>query len=232
LGETPAPMTGGRTLLALAVIAIPTLGLAQIPLDSQGRRGLRDRYNQPQTSQKLDDTIRKFNGDDPEARLEAVRALGEINEPKAIEYLLQAANDPDMRIRIKAIDTLGNAHAKDATGLLIQQLFLRSTDLPTKQRVLAALGKIGDSRATNPILDILSRDIDPAVRGNAIFALGEIGDRAALPVLESLGKDGPDDVLRRLAVEAARKIRARPAPAVVPPALAVDRRTPEGAASP
>ena len=227
-------MMGGRlaTLLALAVIAFPTIGVAQIPLDSQGRRGLRDRYNGPQTNQKLDDNIRKLNGDDPEARLEAVRALGEINEPKAIEYLLQAANDPDMRIRIKAIDTLGNAHAKDASGLLIQQLFLRSTDLPTKQRILAALGKIGDTRATGPILDILSRDIDPAVRGNAIFALGEIGDRTALPSLESLAKDSPNDVLRRLAVEAARKIRARPAPAVVPPALAVDRRTPPGAASP
>jgi len=51
-------------------------------------------------------------------------------------------------------------------------------------------------------------------------------------LVQSLAKDGPNDVLRRLAVEAARKIRARPAPAVVPPALAVDRRTPPGAASP
>src|SRR5213594_4310776 len=201
LGETRRPMTSRAraTLLALATIAIPALGLAQFPLDQQGRHGLRDRYNQPQNHQKLDENIRKLNGDDPEARLEAVRALGEINEPKAIEYLLQAANDPDMRIRIKAIDTLGNAHAKEATGLLIQQLFLRGTDLPTKQRILAALG--------------------------------EIGDRAALSALESLAKDGPDDVLRRLAVEAARKIRDRPAPAVVPPALAVDHRPSENAAT-
>ncbi|TMA55548.1 MAG: HEAT repeat domain-containing protein [Deltaproteobacteria bacterium] len=112
-------------LLALATITIPALALAQFPLDQQGRRGLRDRYNRPQTDQKLDENVRKLNGDDPEARLEAVRALGEINEPKAVDYLLQAANDPDTRIRIKAIDTLGNAHAKEATGLLIQQLFLR-----------------------------------------------------------------------------------------------------------
>src|SRR5438093_1396239 len=113
LGETRRPMTSRAraTLLALATIAIPALGLAQFPLDQQGRHGLRDRYNQPQNHQKLDENIRKLNGDDPEARLEAVRALGEINEPKAIEYLLQAANDPDMRIRIKAIDTLGNPPA-------------------------------------------------------------------------------------------------------------------------
>jgi len=62
------------------------------------------------------------------------------------------------------------------------------------------------------------------VRGNAIFALGDIGDPAALPSLEALAKEGQDPLLRSLAAEAARKIRARPAPAVVPPALAVDRR--------
>src|SRR5207248_2478666 len=137
LGETRRPMTSRAraTLLALATIAIPALGLAQFPLDQQGRHGLRDRYNQPQNHQKLDENIRKLNGDDPEARLEAVRALGEID------------------------------------------------------------------------------------------------DRAALSALESLAKDGPDDVLRRLAVEAARKIRDRPAPAVVPPALAVDHRPAENAAT-
>jgi len=233
LGETRRPMRGRvrAPLLALATITIPALALAQFPIDQQGRRGLRDRYNRPQTDQKLDENVRKLNGDDPEARLEAVRALGEINEPKAVDYLLQAANDPDTRIRIKAIDTLGNAHAKEATGLLIQQLFLRDTDLPTKQRILAALGKIGDPRAAGPILDILSRDIDPAVRGNAIFALGEIGDRAALAALDSFAKDGQGDVLRRLAIEAARKIRDRPAPPVVPPSLAVDRKPPESNAT-
>src|SRR5439155_4477474 len=118
----------------------------------------------------------------------------------------------------------GHVKAKDATPLLVQQLFMRDTDLGTKQRILASLGKIGDRRATGPIMDFLSRTVDPAVRGNAIFALGDIGDPAALPSLEALAKEGQDPLLRSLAAEAVRKIRARPAPAVVPPALAVDRR--------
>jgi len=134
-----------------------------------------------------------------------------------------------MRVRIKAIDTLGHIKAKDATPLLVQQLFMRDTDLGTKQRILASLGRIGDTRATGPIMDFLSRDVDPAVRGNAIFALGDIGDPAALPSLEVLARDAQDPLLRSLAAEAARKIRARPAPAVVPRALAVDRRDQGGA---
>ena len=43
--------------------------------------------------------------------------------------------------------------------------------------------------------------------------------------LEAIAHDG-DPMLRGLATEAIRKIRERPAPPVVPPALAVDRRGP------
>jgi hypothetical protein len=157
--------------------------------------------------------VRKLQSDDPEQRLEAIRGLGEINEPKAIEYLVAAANDPDMRIRIKAIDTLGQIRAKEATPLLIQQLFMRDTDLGTKRRILACLGKIGDTRATGPIVDFMARDVDPAVRGNAIYALGDIGDPAAIPALDALAKDGADPALARARERSGTEDPARPEPA-------------------
>ena len=215
--------------LALATVVLPSLAFAQdniVPFGQEDspRAHLRDRYRKPESSQKLSDSVRKLKSEDVEERLEAIHTLGQIDDPKATEALVGVASDLDMRVRIKAIDTLGLVKAKDATPLLVQQLFMRDTDLGTKQRILASLGKIGDRRATGPIMDFLSRTVDPAVRGNAIFALGDIGDPAALPSLEALAKEGQDPLLRSLAAEAARKIRARPAPAVVPPALAVDRR--------
>ncbi|HJQ85681.1 MAG TPA: HEAT repeat domain-containing protein [Candidatus Binatia bacterium] len=217
--------------LLLAAALVPPLAAAQVPNDDNTPRSrLRDRYRSPQNAQKLSDNVRKLNGDNPEERLEAIRGLGEVNDPKAIEYLVRAANDPDMRIRIKAIDTLGQIKAKDATPLLIQQLFMRDTDIGTKRRILASLGKIGDTRATSPIVDFLARDLDPAARGNAIFALGDIADPAAVPPLEAIANDG-DPLLRGIAAEALRKIRDRPSPEVVPPALAGDRRGP-GAQAP
>ena len=220
----------GRVLvLALGLCLLPGSIRAQVPGDtapgSLGR--LRDRYRTPQQNQKLDESLRKLRSDDPEKRLEAIKDLGEVNDKKAVEYLVAAANDPDMRIRIKAIDVLGRVRSPDAIPLLVQQLFMRDTDLGTKQRILACLGKIGDASATAPIVDFLARAGDPATRGNAIFALGDIGDRAALPPLEAIA-GGDDPVLRGLAQEAVRKIRDRPAPAVVPPALAIDRRSPTG----
>jgi HEAT repeat protein len=214
--------------LVSAAVALPALVAAQVPLDQEAPRGrLRDRYRAPQSAQKLNDNVRKLKSDDATERLQAVRGLGEINEPKAIEYLVAAASDPDMRIRIKAIDTLGQIKAKDATPPLVQQLFMRDTDLGTKQRILACLGKIGDTTATGPIMDFLARDIDPGLRGNAIFALGDIGDPQAIPALEAIARDG-DPLLRGVAADSVRKIRERPAPSVLPPALAIDRRGPGG----
>jgi len=214
----------------LASLLLPAVSTGQVPFnqDQPGGARLRDRYKAPQNTQKLSDAVRKLKSDDPQERLEGVSALADVDDPKAVEYLVTAASDPDMRIRVKAIDVLGQVKAKDATPLLIQQLFMRDTDLATKRRILACLGKIGDSRATGPIVDFLGRDVDPAARGNAIFALGDIGDPAAIAPLESIANDG-DPALRGLASEAVRKIRARPAPTVVPPALAVDRRAPGAA---
>lgn len=227
-------------LAALAVVLLPALVAAQAPTDlpPQSRGGgLRDRYtgsgSKPQATARLDDAVHKFNSDDPESRIEAVRLFGELqSDAKALEYLLQAANDADMRVRIKGIDTLGNVKAKDATPILVQQMFLRDTEAAVKQHILAALGKIADPRAVQPLLDVVGQAGPTPLSCGAIYALGDIGDRGALPKLEALAKDSEDESVRRLAAEAVRKIKEKPAPAVVPPALAIDRRGPASGGAP
>jgi HEAT repeat protein len=212
--------------IVLAAALLPAVAAAQLglPTGTDGRQRLRDRYKSPQNNARLDDALRKARSEDTDTRLEGLRALGEVGDAKAVEALLAATADPDARVRVKAMDTLANLKAKEATPLLVQQLFMRDTDLATKQRVLACLAKIGDRRATQPIRDFLARDVEPGVRGNAIFALGEIGDPSALPTLEAIAAGGGDDMLRGLALESIRRIRERPAPDVVLPAFAGDRR--------
>ena len=223
-----------RLLVFGLVAALSAVAHAQLnPLDSgtsgtnSRGTGLRDRFNsatsRPQAKAKLDEALRNFNSDDEATRLDGVGQLGNVeDEPKAIGYLLQAANDPDSAIRLKAVDVLGQVRTKDAVGPLVQQLFMRDTDAVTKQHILVALGKIGDPKATKPILDFLARDGDRSIRGNAIFALGDIGDQAALEPLQHIA-DGNDAALRSVAQTAVRKIRERPAPEVVPSALAQER---------
>ena len=233
-----------RRVAALLLLLLPGIALAQygsggpgggITPEDQNRNQLRDRLSSPvgkaQTKVKLDEALRNFNAEDLPTRLEGVEQLGHSDdEAKAVGYLLQAANDPEMAIRLKAIDVLGTMRAKDAVGSLVQQLFMRGTEMTTKQHILVALGKIGDSKATKPILDFLARDGDRGLRGNAIFALGDIGDQDAVEPLTRIADSGSDPTLRSLAQTAVHKIQTKPAPEVIPSALAAERARKEAEA--
>lgn len=219
-----------RTAALLGLLLLPVVARAQglnlNPADNN-RGQLRERASpaaKPQNKAKLDEALRNFNAEDQQSRLTGVGQLGTVeDEPKAMGYLLQAANDPDSAVRLKAIDVLGQMRAKDAVSPLVQQLFMRGTDEVTKQHILVALGRIGDSRATKPILDFLARDGDRRVRGNAIFALGDIGDETALGPLGRIAEETDDATLRSVAQAAMRKIRDRPAEEVVPTAMMQER---------
>jgi HEAT repeat protein len=186
--------------LALVMPATPCAGQGT---EQKGR----ERYERQTKGASIEEFVRRLNGDDPEKRLEAVKSLEASKDRKAIEYLVQALGDSDVRVRAKAIDALGNLRAREASPVLIQQLFLRNIDATVKQRLLASLGKIGDERAAGSIIEFMQRDLDPATRGTAIFALGEIGAAEALPALAEIEKNSDDPTLRRLAGEAASRVR-------------------------
>jgi HEAT repeat protein len=194
-----------RTIAGLLGMLVAVAGAraatAQISADQ-----VRQRYDRQTKGGNLDEFARQLNSDDPSERLKGLKSLSESSDPKAIEYLVQALGDSDMRIKAKAIDSCGNLRATDATPVLIQQLFLRGTDPEVKQRILAALGKIGDARAAKPIQEFLSRDLDHATRGTAIFALGEVGDAESLEFLQNLERSEPHSTIKRIAREAQAKI--------------------------
>jgi HEAT repeat protein len=160
--------------------------------------------------------------------------MGQIDkkdEPRALAYLLGAANDPDPSVRAKAIETLGHMHATEATTPLVQRLFMRDTDDFTRRRILASLGMIGDKRAVDPLLDFADGKANVDTRAGAIYAIGEIGDRKALPALEHIATESDDPALRDVAKVAIQRIKARPVPTETPAALRDDRRPappPEG----
>ncbi|MGH8008844.1 MAG: HEAT repeat domain-containing protein, partial [Candidatus Binatia bacterium] len=152
---------------------------------------------------------RRLRDDEPETRLGAVRSLGDSKDPKAIEHLLTATADADIRVKVKAIEYLGTLRATDATPVLAQQLFLRDVGPGVKRKVLIALGKIGDPRGADPIMDFLKRDLDLATKSTALFALREVGNDRVLAYLESISHHETSPPLRRLANEAAISIRQR-----------------------
>lgn len=194
--------TRHRLLVLLAALAVAAPAAAQISADQ-----VRQRYDRQTKGSSIEEFARQMDSDDPLERLGGVKSMSESTDPGAIAYLVQALGDSDMRVKAKAIDACGNLRASDATPVLIQQLFLRSTDPEVKQRILAALGKIGDQRAAKPIMEFLGRDLDHATRGTAIFALGDIGDPETLEFLQTAERTEPHPTLKRLALEAQAKVK-------------------------
>src|SRR5262249_16269888 len=134
--------------------------------------------------QSEDDVIkeakRKTADADPRVRVEGLEKLRFVGDkPEVNEMLFRGANDPDVRLRIKAIGVPGARVVNDAVSMMSQALFLRETPAVEKLHLVAALGRIGDARGTLPILEYLDETDDSDSRGTAVFALGEIGDPAA-----------------------------------------------------
>jgi len=194
------------SLLVLALLA----GFATAPADVSAQlssQAARKRYEKHTKGSSIEDYVRKLDSDDPEQRLDGVRSLAGSHNKDAIEYLVQALGDPDMRVKCKAIDGLADLRATEAAPVLIQHLFLRATEPAVKQRILAALGEIGDPRAAEPIAEFLQRDLDTAARGTAIFALGDLGSAKSLDLLRDIAKTDKNPTLQRLANEAIAKIQ-------------------------
>ena len=217
-----------RFVVGIAVAVLVVLVVKVSPAAAQGQVNpyrVQQRYDEAKKGKSIDEWTKKLNDPDADVRFEAVRSLGDSGKPEAIEYLIQATGDPDEAVKIKAIDYLGKLRATDATQVLVQKLFLRDTPPQVKQRILVALGRMGDAKAAPPIAEFLSRDDDPAMCSTAIFALGEVGDADTVPKLEALRQRSTDPNLTQLAGEAVQKIKLRLSPssvAVTVPALVDD----------
>lgn len=195
----PRPL---RAALAALLLVTTAPALAQISADQ-----VRQRYDKNTKGAGVEEWARKMNSDDPLERLEGVRSLSTSTDPAAVPYLVQALGDSDMRVKAKAIDACGTARAADATPVLVQMLFLRGTSPEVERRILAALGKIGDQRSSVSIIEFLGRDLDHDTRGTALFALGDIADPGSVEFLDKYAGEEPNPTLKRLAREAAAKVR-------------------------
>jgi HEAT repeat protein len=177
---------------------------------------VQQRYKEASEGKSIDEFTKRLADEDPAKRLEAVKNLGESGKTEAIEYLIQATGDPDESVRIKAIDYLGKLRATAATQILVQKLFMREVPVQVQQRILVALGRMGDVRAAAPIAEYMNRTTtSPETRGTAIFALGEIGDSASIPKLQTVQTEDGDPHMQQLAGEAIAKINRRLTPSTV-----------------
>ncbi|MGA0706913.1 MAG: protein kinase domain-containing protein [Steroidobacteraceae bacterium] len=109
---------------------------------------------------------------DEEVRRTAVEILNQTNDERAAEKLIEASRDADWWVSERAVDALGAMGTRTAIPRLLEMLEQNPKSVAT---VVRALGKIGDSRAVEPILSLLGRkEVDVLIE--AANAIGKLCD--------------------------------------------------------
>jgi HEAT repeat protein len=216
-------MSKARSIMAAGLVAgammLPAAARAQLLGGPQGQRNGTMPLQQLEqagpgslknSGKSADEAIkeakRKFADADPRVRVDGLEKLRYVDSNDANEILFRGISDPDVRVRIKAIDVLGARGVSDAVPIMAQELFLRETPTVEKLHLVAALGRIGDQRGAMPIVNYLKQTDDSASRGTAVYAVGEIGDPSANDELIDIVSNDPSPMVRKLAREALEKI--------------------------
>lgn len=161
-----------------------------------------------------------FNDPDAAVREDAVRALGEIGDARATEFLLKVIDEPGLRPL--AIDALGQIGDVSAVPALIA--IVSGTARPEVSRVVAgcgdawteemlampaaarALGLIGDDAGLPTLVAALLQTVTRAEAASALVRFGA----KAIPHLLPLLKQAEDENVRYHVKETLAKIGWRP----------------------
>jgi HEAT repeat protein len=153
-----------------------------------------------------DPLIRALDDRDWYVHFAAAKALGRLKDVRAVSYLIAAMCGKDSYIRNEAINTL-EIIGKPAVNILISNLNneYKGEEEDIREGIIIALGKIGDTKAVDPLVEFLKSG-SYSERAMAATALGNIGDnRAVSPLIDALhDKEG---YVRRMAASALGKIK-------------------------
>lgn len=111
---------------------------------------------------------------EPEAieRTSVVALLGKLDDPRALDPLLRAADDPDPLVRQAACEYLGRWHEDRVVEVLIDRL-QNDASIDVRLAAARALGQIPSRRAAQALYAHLA-DPDVAIRYRVREALAEL----------------------------------------------------------
>lgn len=110
-----------------------------------------------------------------------------VRTRKAIETLDTRRSEQSSAERVHRVVALGEMRLAEGVPELVA--VLADADGNVRRLAASALGKIGDRRAVEPLMDLLARETHPQVRQYAVKALGSFRDSRAWPLLEQIASN-------------------------------------------
>jgi ATP-dependent DNA helicase RecQ len=101
--------------------------------------------------------------------------------------VLETSEVSSVKPELHRIVELGESKSSDSFSELIAAL--KSKDENTRRLAASALGKIKDTQAIQPLMDLLAIETKPQIRQYAVKALGNIGDSRPLDLLLRISED-------------------------------------------
>lgn len=145
----------------------------------------------------------RFYDEDKMIRIQAVYALSELGEERALEPFIKALTDHSRSIRSQAAYGLGKLNNERAVEPLI--VALQDSSSHVRRNAITSLGQLGDKRAVEPLIALLT-DSDRLIRRSAADALSKLADSRAVESLIQLLTDA-DHYVRMSAATALGSIR-------------------------
>ncbi len=115
---------------------------------------------------------RSLSSQDSHARVRAIEKLSAVEDPEAIDLLLDALGDSEAGVRSAAASALGQVANADVVGHLVSAL-LREREMMVQQKIADALRKIDDPSSTDLLLANLD-SLDARARQAAASALRKV----------------------------------------------------------
>jgi HEAT repeat protein len=125
---------------------------------------------------------------DPAQRLAAIRKLGALKDPGALDRLIELLSEPDPAQREEAARALGQIGDRRALAPLTAVLL--DPSVPFRNAAADGLGALGDPGAVDPLIAALVGG--EAVRNSIVGALVKIGEPAIPALVTALASKDPD----------------------------------------
>lgn len=138
-------------------------------------------------NQDVEGLIKVLDNEDEELRHEAVDALGNLGDIRAVEPLIELLKDDKSWYLSNVIDALGSLKDPRAVQPLIEIMSIEHV----RGNAAQALGEIGDNRAIVPLISYIGLSADTYDLEDIQEVLLKFGEAAVLPLITALEDEDP-----------------------------------------